>query len=287
MRPTRGLKMAEIGKMNKLPIVRESDHGLYLDGGELGEILLPGKLVPRGILPSHQIQVFIHFDSEDRIVATTERPEIVIGEMELLEVVDVSKGIGAFLDWGLSKDLLLPFREQTRRLSKGQKAVVMLIQDPKSKRLVATTRLSHFCKQHDAHYEVNEAVKIIVFSETDLGYNAVVNNEHIGLLYHNELSKPLRYGEKLTAYVSKIRDNGKIDLRLDRSGHARKSITADVIYQKLQAAGGSLPHNDKSDPIQIRKTFDLSKKAFKQGLSALYKERKILITDKGIEIVES
>jgi predicted RNA-binding protein (virulence factor B family) len=277
--------MPEIGKINQLSIVRESESGLYLDGENLGEILLPTRLVPRGILPSHKISVFIHFDSEDRIIATTERPEILLGEMELLQVLDVSKDIGAFLDWGLSKDLLLPFREQTRRVTKGQKVLVILVQDKKSKRLIASTRLSHFSKQDDAHYEVNEQVKLIVINQTDLGYNAVVNGVHIGLLYHTELSRPLRYGERLTGYVAKMRENGKIDLRLDRSGPGRKMISADIVFQKLKAKGGSLPYNDKTDPELIRQEFDLSKKAFKQGISSLYKDRKILITKDGISIV--
>lgn len=278
---------AEIGKMNSLNIVRESDYGLYLEGGDLGEILLPRKLVPRRVTSDQKISVFIHHDTEDRLIATTQRPEIIAGEIEMLEVLEVVKGIGAFLDWGLDKDLLLPFREQTRRVYSGDQVLVILILDKKTRRLVASTRLTHHCKQIDAHYEVNEKVSLIVINETDLGYNAVINNQHIGLLYHNEISRKLYYGQKLTGYVSKMRKNGKIDLRLDLSGRDRKPVIADMIFEKLQAAGGSLPYNDKSDPQEIRKEFDLSKKAFKQGISALYKERKILITELGIKQVDS
>jgi uncharacterized protein len=279
--------MASIGEINHLSIVRESDHGLYLDGEELGEILLPKGLVPIGVMPYSKLQVFIYRDSEDRLVATTEVPYLTVGKFAYLEVVDVDQRMGAFLDWGLQKDLLLPYREQTSQVRKGQGVIVTVYLDPSSERLVATERINRFLNLTPPQYAVNEPVDLIITDETELGFNAIVNQQHRGLLYHTELSEALDYGAKMKGYVAKVRPDGKIDLRRDLSGTQRQGSMAEQILSQLKDAGGFLPFNDNSEPAAIRATFDMSKKAFKLGIGALYRERKIVIAEDGIHLAQS
>lgn len=279
------MTMTAIGEMNKLSIARESEYGLYLDGENLGEILLPTALVPKGVMPSHILDVFIYRDSEDRLVATTETPHLTVGQFAYLEVVDVDQRAGAFLDWGLQKDLLLPYREQKGQVRMGQGVVVTVYLDSTTERLVATERLGRFLNLTPLEYEVNQQVDLLIVDETDLGYNAIVNQKHRGLLYHTELAEALDYGSSIKGYVANVRSDGKLDLRRDLTGSKRQISMAEQIFQKLTEAGGHMPFNDKSDPADIRKTFDMSKKAFKLGIAALYRERKIVILDDGIHLV--
>lgn len=278
--------MAEIGKNNRLVILKEAPHGVYLDGGDHGEILLPKAQVPDWASVGETLSVFIYCDSEDRIIATTKTPLATVGQFASLKVLEVNRNIGAFLDWGLEKDLLLPFREQTQRLQEGSKAVVYINQDPHNDRIVASSKVRKFISPYKAYYETGDSVELIVFDETPLGYNAIIENAHIGLLYKSELSEPLEYGQQFTGYIKELRGDGKIDLSRDPSGYRRVLPAAEDIFDALVEAGGKLPFNDKTPPEQIREKFGVSKKAFKQAIGSLYKQRRIQFEGDGIELAK-
>lgn len=276
--------MAILGRRNLLTIVRAARPGLYLDGGERGEILLPNRYVPEGAEPGETLEVFVHRDSEDRLVATTEKSLAEEGDFALLRVLSTRASLGAFLDWGLAKDLLLPRGEQNQCLREGDLVVVRILVDERSDRIVASTRLHRWLNITPARYYPEQTVKIFVTSESPLGYNAIVENAHWGLLYHAEISTPLHLGDRLTAYVRAVRSDGKIDLSLDRAGYVRVKPLSENILEALRAAGGSLPFHDKSTPAEIRDAFGVSKKAFKQAVGALYRKHKIAITDTGLRL---
>jgi predicted RNA-binding protein (virulence factor B family) len=279
--------MAELGKLNTLKRIRDSDNGVYLDGGDLGEILLPQQFVTEGMGEDDTISVFVFKDSEDRIVATTETPSAVVGQFAVLKVVSVNSKVGAFLNWGLSKDLLLPFREQTSDPMEGDSCVVYIQVDENSGRIVASERLTDFTNNTDVQYENEEEVDLLVIDETPLGYKAIINDKHLGLLYHTELSEPLEYGQWIVGYVTKVRDDGNIDLRRDRAGYKRVVPIGEKILEALKANQGTLPFNDKSSPESIRAEFDVSKQAFKRAIGLLYKQKLIRLEDNGISLVES
>ncbi len=279
--------MVSIGKRNLLSVVRESPTGLFLDGGELGEILLPRKYIPRKLAPKEPVDVFIYRDSEDRLIATTETPLAMVGDFATLKVISVNRQIGAFLEWGLSKDLLLPFREQDFPVHPGQHVVVCVYLDPKTDRIVATTRLKRHLSAAPPNYRSGQPVNLIITGRTPLGYNAIVENAHRGLLYHNTLSTPLAAGEKLRGFVRTVRPNGQIDLSLDASGYKRVASLSDQILAALERNRGRLDFDDDSSPEAIRAKFAVSKKAFKQALGKLYKDRRILFKNPGIELIPS
>lgn len=274
--------MAELGKINTLNIASESEHGVYLDGGELGDILLPNTFVPKAITPNTKLSVFVHLDSEDRIVATTETPHAQVGQFAALKVVDVNRRMGAFLDWGLSKDLLLPFRESRGHIDPGQTRVVFVYVDNASGRIVASERHGRFLSQDRPRYQPQQEVDLLVASRTPLGYKAIINNQHSGLLYENELSSPLSIGMALKGYVKKVRADGSVDLRRDRSGYDRVAPLADRILEAVESNGGRLELDDRSPPEDIRDAFGSSKKAFKQALGNLYKQRLIEFSEGGV-----
>jgi predicted RNA-binding protein (virulence factor B family) len=275
--------MTTIGKRNLLPIVREATPGSYLDGAELGEILLPRRYVPRAFAPGDKLDVFIYLDSEDRLVATTEKPLAMVGEFAALRVISINRQIGAFLDWGLSKDLLLPFREQEFPARVGQKVVVAVYLDAKTGRIVASARIQRHLSRQPPGYADGQAVEVLITRQTPLGYSAIVENAHLGLLYRDNLSGPLEIGQRLKAFVRTIRPGGKIDLSLDRSGYKRVASLQQQILEALELNGGRLDFDDESSPGLIRENFGASKKAFKQALGALYKSRRIRFGKPGIE----
>lgn len=279
--------MASIGKRNLLSIVRESAPGLYLDGGSLGEILLPGRYIPPGLQPKDKLDVFVYRDSEDRLVATTETPLAMVGEFAPLKVLSINPRIGAFLDWGLSKDLLLPFREQDGPIRPGQKVVVYVYLDPKTDRIVATMRLNRHLSPDTPAYRDGQPIHFLVTGRTPMGYTAIVENAHRGLLYHNNLAAPLEIGQRLKGFVRTIRPGGKIDLSLDASGYKRVASLTEQIVQALERNGGQLAFNDDSSPESIRQTFGVSKKAFKQALGKLYKDRRISFEKPGIRLLDN
>ena len=279
--------MAVIGKRNLLGVVRESSPGLYLDGGTLGEILLPGRYIPSNIAPKDKLDVFVYRDSEDRLVATTETPRAMVGEFACLNVISVNPQVGAFLDWGLSKDLLLPFREQDIPVRVGQDVIVYVFLDPVNQRIVASTRLGRHLSKDTPTYTNSQPVNLLITGRTPLGYNAIVENAHRGLLYHDNLATPLGVGQKIKGFVRAIRPDNKIDLSLDQAGYKRVAALTDQIVQALEASGGSLDCDDDTSPEAIREGFGVSKKAFKQALGKLYKARRIQFTRPGIQLVEN
>lgn len=279
--------MATIGKRNILSIVRASAPGLYLDGGELGEILLPGRYIPRDLKPKDKLDVFVYRDSEDRLVATTETPHVMVGEFACLRVISVNQNVGAFLDWGLSKDLLLPFREQETPVRAGQRVVVHVCLDQKTDRILATSRLKRHLSHDTPAYRNGQPVNLLIVNQTPLGYTAVVENAHLGLLYHNNLSVPLEVGQKIKGFVRIVRPGGKIDLSLDASGYKRVATLTEQVVQALERQGGRLELDDDSSPEAIRQAFGASKKAFKQALGKLYKDRRISFEKPGIQLLDN
>lgn len=265
-------------------VVKEVDFGIYLDGGDLGEILMPKRYVPEGTQPEDMIDAFIYLDSEDRLVATTEKPMAMVEEFALLEVVSVTP-IGAFLNWGLPKDLFVPFREQRQPMEQGKKYLVYVYLDTNTKRIAASSKIENYLDNIPIDYDENEEVDLIIVNETDLGYNAIIDNSHLGIIYKNEVFQPLNPGDKIQGYIKKIRTDGKIDLCLDKMGYEKISQFVDKIIAELQRNKGFLPLTDKSSPEEIYKTFKISKKNFKAAIGALYKKRFIALEDNGIRLL--
>lgn len=276
--------MTEIGKLNQLEVVKEVDFGIYLDGGELGEILMPKRYVPEGTMPGDFIEAFIYLDSEDRLLATTEKPLAMVDDFALLEVVSVTP-VGAFLNWGLPKDLFVPFREQRKPMEVGEKYLVYVYLDEDSKRIAASSKIEQFLDNIPIDYDENEEVDLIIVNETDLGYNAIIDNSHLGVLFKNEVFQTLHPGDRMTGYIKKIRTDGKIDLRLDKVGYEKIGGFADEIIKKLHQKNGFLPLTDKSSPEEIYQTFGISKKNFKAAIGALYKRRMITLEENGIRLI--
>ena len=279
--------MATLGKRSVLSIIRASTPGLYLDGGELGEILLPGRYIPKNLAPKDKLDVFVYRDSEDRLVATTETPRAMVGEFACLKVVSINLRIGAFLDWGLAKDLLVPFSEQEFPLRVGDGVVVYVGLDVKTSRIIASTRLNRHLNRDTPAYRDGEPVNLLVTGKTPLGYNAVVNHAHLGLLYKSQLAATLKIGEKLKGFVRTVRPNGKIDLSLDAVGYQRVEPLTSLVVAALKMSGGRLAFDDNSSPVEIRQNFGVSKKAFKQALGKLYKTRRIAFLKPGIQLLDN
>ncbi|MEI8045449.1 MAG: S1-like domain-containing RNA-binding protein [Verrucomicrobiota bacterium] len=279
--------MAIIGKRNTLKVLRDAAPGVYLDGGEHGEILLPNRYVPRGIVMGAQLEVFVYRDSEDRLVATTDTPRATVGDVAALKVISINRQIGAFLDWGLAKDLLLPFREQTSPVRVGQEVVVRVYLDQKSGRIVASMRLGSASAAGAPALQPGQPVEFLISEKTDLGYKAVVEGAHRGLLYHDNIAVPVAVGQRFKGFVRGVRPDGKIDLSLDQAGYRRVAPLAVRIVQALERNGGALAMDDDSAPGEIRKAFGASKKAFKQALGTLYKARRICFCKPGIRLLDN
>ena len=276
--------MAFLGKRYSLPIVRQAPPGFYLDGGTHGEILLPGRYLPGGGKPGAKVEVFVYRDSEDRLVATTETPLAMVGEFASLRVVSQTPSIGAFLDWGLEKDLLLPRREYAGGIHTGKLTLVYVMLDERSDRIIASARLDRHLNLTPPGYSEGQEVKLIIESETPLGYRAIINGAHTGLLYRAESGSPLSIGQAIDGFIRTMRSDGKIDLGLDPAGHRRIAPLSEKILAALKSAGGHLPYHDASPPEAIREGLGMSKKAFKQAIGSLYRERHIVISPDGIAL---
>ena len=277
--------MAQIGKRNLLTVVRSSTPGLYLDGGALGEILLPGRYIPAGATVGGKVDVFVYRDSEDRLIATTEQPFATVGELAYLRVAAINPRVGVFLDWGLEKDLLLPMREMDGPVNPGDGVVVMVVLDERTNRLIASARFNRHLDQKPPHYHEGESVRLMVASKSPLGFNLVVNNAHRGLIYHTDITGKLKVGDVVPGYIRAIRPDGKLDLALGQAGHRRIGPMSEQVLAILTEKGGRLPYHDNSIPEEIRDVFGMSKKAFKQAIGALFKERRIYIEPDGIRLV--
>ncbi len=245
---------------------------------------MPAKYVGPELKVGGVADVFLYRDSEDRLVATTQEPLVMVGQCACLKVVGVRGGIGAFLDWGLEKDLLLPLREQTGSLAINDWVVIMAVLDERSNRLIATSRLKRHLDQTPAAFTAEQAVHLVVAQETPLGYRCVVDHTHWGMLYRTELGGPLRIGDEYQGVVRLVREDGKVDLRLDQAGYRRIAPLADQILDAIKQNNGRLELHDKTDPETIREMFACSKKAFKQAVGSLFKAGKIELKDNGIEL---
>jgi uncharacterized protein len=278
--------MAEVGKYNKLKVLKELDFGMYLDGAGLGEILLPRRYIPEGSKIDDELEVFLYFDSEDRIIATTEKPYATVGEVALLRVKSVDQ-IGAFLDWGLMKDLLVPFREQKITMNENRSYVVYVYYDKVSNRIAASAKLEQFLDNTPPAYGTGEMVDLIIWQKTELGYKAAINHSHLGVLYANEVFQHLDVGQSIKGYVKKIREDHKIDLNLYPAGYKRIEQLSDKIIGYLEERDGFAPITDDTAPEIIYSLFGASKKTFKRTLGRLYKERVLLLDKEGIHLIKS
>nr|WP_298111099.1 S1-like domain-containing RNA-binding protein [uncultured Pseudomonas sp.] len=279
--------MAVIGRMNSLQVVKHTDFGLYLDGGADGEILLPKRYIPKDT-PSEVedwLNVFIYLDSDDKLIATTEKPKVQVGEFASLKVVDINR-VGLFLDWGLPKDLLLPHSEEKRPLQIGDYCVVHVFLDKRSKRITATARLDRYLDNLPATYKAGQEVDLLVADATDLGFKAIINGKHWGLIHKNELFKFLRSGMQEKGFIKEVRVDGKISLSLQPVGQEAASSLGEQILGKLREQGGVLALNDKSSPEAISALFRVSKGNFKKAIGGLYKQGRILIHEDRIELVD-
>lgn len=277
--------MIKIGKNNILKVVKRVDFGLYLDGGEFGEILMPQKYVAEGTEVGDEVEVFIYCDSEDRLVATTECPFVYVGEFGLLKAVSVS-GIGAFMEWGVMKDLLVPFREQAERIEEGKSYIVYAYLDNTTKRIVGSTRLNKFLGNRIPRYAAGEQVDVLIVKRTDLGYKVIVDNLFWGMIYFNDLFDPVSVGDRLPAYVKLVREDGKIDVTLREYGGERVFQLAYRIVGYLRDNGGRMTICDTSSPEEIKAVFQCSKKDFKKALGYLYKKGQVRVSDKEVALLE-
>ena len=276
--------MIALGEYNKLEILRDTSVGLFLGDEEGNDVLLPNKYVPEEFEIGDFIDVFCYLDHEERVVATNLEPYIMVDQFRLLQVAEVNE-YGAFMDWGLEKHLLVPFREQRNKMQEGQWYVVYCYLDEKTDRLVASNKLDKFLSNDTLTIGELDKVDLVVTRLTDLGWEVVINNKHKGLVYSNQVFRKVAIGDMLTGYVKSIRPDNKIDISLQPIGTDSLEPTASLIYQKLVSNGGSLPLHDKSDPEDIKKMLQMSKKMFKKGIGTLYRERKIEIGTDGIRLV--
>lgn len=275
----------EIGKYNTLKVVKEVDFGIYLDGDEFGEILMPQRYVPENCKPDDEINAFVYLDSEDRLIATTEKPYATVGEFALLKVASINR-IGAFLDWGLPKDLLVPFKEQKVKMEENKSYLVYIYVDPVTHRIAASSNLDKYLDNVPPDYEENEEVDLLIGNSTDLGYKVIINQLHWGMLYKNEVFQKISRGQKIKGYIKKVREDEKIDVCLQKPGYEKIDKLAQTILDKLHEYGGFILVNDKSSSEDIYELFGTSKKTFKKSLGALYKQRIISIEENGIRLIK-
>ena len=275
--------MIKLGDYNILTVVKEVDFGLYLDGGDEGEILLPRRYVPEGACPGDTMEVFIYLDNEERLVATTEIPRAKVGDFAYLEVA-WGNNHGAFLDWGLMKDLFCPFREQKMRMEKGKRYIVHVHIDEESYRIMASAKVEHFLSEDMPPYRRGDEVDMLVWQKTDLGFKVIVDNTFQGLIYDSQIFEDIHTGDRMKGYVSNVREDGKIDLMAQPSGRRHTKDFAEALLEYLHGNGGTCPLGDKSDAEDIKNMFHVSKKVFKRAVGDLYRRRLISISDKSIKL---
>ncbi|NCP63243.1 MAG: GntR family transcriptional regulator [Paraglaciecola sp.] len=278
--------MVNIGKFNQLEVVNQVPFGFYLDGGDLGQILLPNNSAPPDCKVGEQVKVFIYHDSDDRIIATTKKPKAEVDQCAALKVISVNK-VGAFLDWGLEKDLLVPFSEQDSPMSEGLTYVVYVFVDEQSGRIAASTRLRDFLPETASHFTPRQAVKLLICGRTDMGYKAVIDGTHLGLIFKDEVFKPIKIGYSLSGYIKRIREDGKIDLCFQFHDQQARGSLAEQIIDDLIAHGGLSTLTDKSPAADIAKRFDVSKNAYKKALGGLFKQKRILLDNDKITLIDN
>jgi len=276
--------MARIGERISLKVLHEKSFGLYLDGGDLGEVLLPHREVPRSAILGGELEVFLYTDSEDRPVATLLPPKVIPGHFARLKCLAITD-VGAFLDWGLPKDLFVPFREQKIRMEVGKFYMVYALLDEHSERILATTRLARHLDLTPHSFRAGQKVDLIIYGKTDLGYKAIINHSHSGLIFANDVFQPLNPGESMVGYIAGIRDDGKIDLSLHAPGRFRVDDLETQILTELSARGGFWSLGDHSSADEINDELAVSKRTFKQATGALFRKQKITIEKNGIRLV--
>lgn len=274
------------GEFNLLKAKRRTLNGYYLVDEDDTEVLLPNKYVPNGMKPDDEISAFIFKDSEDRITATTITPYILLNEFAVLEVVDVNP-VGAFLDWGMEKDLMVPYSEQASKMVVGKSYPVYMYLDEKTQRLVATSKTNRIIDKDNVTVDEGDEVELLICNPTDLGINVIINNVHNGLLYDNELFQAVTTGERIKGYVKKIRPDNKIDVSLQKQGYGNVEPNSKKVLEKLADNNGFLNLTDKSDPVIILAKLEMSKKIFKKSIGSLYKQKLIRIEKDGIYLVDS
>lgn len=270
--------MMQLGKRNDMTVLREVDFGVYLDGGDLGDVLLPRRYVPQGCKVGDVINVFLYLDQEERLIATTEHPLIEVGKIAYLEVKWVNQ-FGAFLDWGLMKDLFCPFREQKMRMVQGRSYIVYCYIDSLTHRIVATAKIEKFLSKERPPYHHGDIVDILIQQKTELGFKAVVEGQYSGQIYQNELFRDMHTGDQMQAFVKNVREDGKIDLILQEHGKKHVMDFEDQLLQYIQEHDGCCPFHDKSLAEDIYAEFQVSKKTFKKAVGGLYKKNLITIEE--------
>lgn len=274
-----------LGQTNRLTVVRRAEQGLYLSGGP-EDILLPNRYVPEGANVGDELDVFVYLDSEERLVATTETPLAQVGDFAWLEVAWVNQ-FGAFLDWGLMKDLFVPFSEQKMKMQKGRSYLVHIHLDPQTYRIVASAKIERYLSKDWPPYHGGDEVDALIWQKTDLGFKAIVNNQFAGLLFDDEIFRELHSGDRLRAFVKQVRPDGKIDLSLQRKGQKAVADFSDILLNHLRTNGGFSALGDKSPAEEIYALFGVSKKVFKKAVGDLYRRRLITIEDEGIRVNEN
>jgi hypothetical protein len=274
--------MIKVGQFNKLRVIKEVPFGLYLDGDDWGEILLPNKVVPKGTKISDVLDVFIYFDSDDKIIATTARPRAQLGSCSFLKVIDVNR-VGAFLDWGLDKDLLVPKPEQQCAMEQDRSYIVYVKQDSKG-RLIGSSKLDYFLDKSPVRFKQGDEVSLLIAESTMLGNKVIINNSHWGLIHSADIFQTLVYGKRIHGFIKTIRDDGKVDVVLRKIGQDSIHDLAERILTKLKDSEGFLPLHDKSPSLEIQRAFGESKKSFKAAIGRLYKQGIIKIEEERIRL---
>ncbi len=277
--------MMEIGKFKELVAYRNEPQGWYLVDETGDEVLLPNKFIPEGMEKGDEINVFIFLDNEERITATTQIPKINLNEFALLEVMEVNR-VGAFVDWGLDKQLLIPFAQQSNKMVVGRKYIVYLKIDQVTNRLIGSNKINKFLNNDDLELSVGDEVDLIIADETDLGRNVIINHKHKGLIYHNRIFQKLKYGGLTKGFVHEIRNDNKIDIVLEKQGYENViDDNSQKLLKYLENHEGYMPYTDKSDPEDIRMVFQMSKKNFKKSIGSLYKNKMIRLENDGVYLV--
>lgn len=276
----------KLGDYNHLPVVKEVDFGVYLDGGDGEEILLPKRYVPHGCKPGDELEVFIYLDQDERLVATTEKPLAKVGDFAYLEVSWVNE-YGAFLNWGLMKDLFCPFREQKRRMEIGESYVVHVHVDEDSYRIVASAKVEHYLSDDFPPYHPGDEVDLLIWQKTDLGFKVIIDNSFAGLVYRDQVFKQIRTGERMRGYIAAVRPDGKIDVTLQPTGRQQTTDFAETLLRYLETHQGFCDLGDKSDAEDIKRRFQVSKKVYKKAIGDLYKRRLIVIENDGVYLSNS
>ena len=273
----------KLGNYNLLEVVKEVSFGLYLDGGDDGEILLPSRYVPADTKPGDMLRVFIYLDMDERLIATTQEPLAQVGDFACLKVSWTNQ-FGAFLDWGLMKDLFVPFREQKLKMVRGRSYIVHVHLDDESWRIVASAKVERYLSLERPEYEHNQEVDIMVWQPTDLGFKVIVDNKFGGMLFRNEVFQNLIPGQRLRAFVKQVRPDNKIDLVLQKGGMAKVDNFSEALLAYIRNNGGTIPFGDKTDADTIYSTFGVSKKTFKRAAGELYRRRLVMVGDESIEL---